>query len=131
MGSPDILLSEASQSASANQTKNTISLHLNNMNFSKMKRNLSSPRIGNNSATLMSEHPRRLSIQENIAKMRRSLSSLKLTTSKSSGEGWDLFGIVIDKDLLENVLINHYEDPSIKVIFFSLLLLFNCIFFRL
>ena len=94
-----------------------------------MKRNLSSPRIGNNSATLMSEHPRRLSIQENIAKMRRSLSSLKLTTSKSSGEGWDLFGIVIDKDLLENVLINHYEDPSIKVIsfpfFFSLIAYFS------
>ena len=95
------------------------------MNFRKMKRNLSSPRIGNNSATTISEQPRRLSVQENIAKLGRSLSSFRLTTSKSSGEGWDLFGIMIDKDILENVLANHYEDPSIKVIFILLLFIFN------
>ena len=85
------------------------------MNSKSFKRHLSSPRFGNSAPAPVTERPRRLSIQENFAQLTKSLSSLRLTPSKSSGEGWDLFGVVIDKEILENILINHYEDPSIKV----------------
>ena len=46
----------------------------------------------------------------------RSLSSLRLTPSKSSGDGWDIFGVTIDKEILETILANHYSDPSLKVV---------------
>ena len=85
------------------------------MNSKSIKRHFSSPRFGNSAPTSVNERPRRLSIQENFAQLTRSLSSLRLTPSKSSGEGWDLFGVVIDKDILENILASHYEDLSIKV----------------
>lgn len=45
----------------------------------------------------------------------RSLSSLRLTPSKSSGDGWDIFGVIIDKEILETILGKHYSDPSLKV----------------
>ena len=47
----------------------------------------------------------------------RSLSSLRLTPgpSKSSGEGWHIFGVVINKEILETILIEHYRDSSLKV----------------
>ena len=85
------------------------------MNLKSIRRHLSSPRFGNSAHIPVTERPRRLSIQENFAKLTKSISLLRLTPSKSSGEGWDLFGVVIDKDTLENILTNHYEDPSIKV----------------
>ena len=87
-----------------------------NMNSQSIKRHFSSPRISD-SLSPVNEHPRRLSIQENLAQFTRSLSTLRLTPSKSSREGWNLFGVVIDKDILENVLVNHYEDLSIKVFY--------------
>lgn len=89
-----------------------------NMNSQSIKRHFSSPRISN-SLSPVNEHPRRSSIQENFAQFTRTLSTLRLTPSKSSGEGWNLFGVVIDKDMLENVLVNHYEDLSIKVFFYK------------
>ena len=85
------------------------------MNLKSIKRHLSFPRFGNSAHVPVTERPRRLSIQENFNQLTKSFSSLHLTPSKSSGEGWDMFGVVIDKDILENILTNHYEDPSIKV----------------
>ena len=47
----------------------------------------------------------------------RSLSSLRLTPgpSKSSGEGWHMLGVVINKEILETILIKHYRDSTLKV----------------
>jgi hypothetical protein len=93
------------------------------MNSKSITRHLSSSKFSNSVQTPVTDRPRRLSIQENFAQLTRSFSSLLLTPNKSSGEGWDLFGIIIDKEVLENILAKHYEDPSIKV-FVSVFLLF-------
>ena len=85
------------------------------MNSRLIKRNQSSPRLENSEDHLVTVRPRRLSIQENFVQLKRSISSLRLTPSKSSGEGWDLYGVIIDKEVIDNILIHHYEDPSIKV----------------
>ena len=45
----------------------------------------------------------------------RSLSSLRLTPSKSSGDGWDIFGVIIDRDILEEMLAKHYSDRTLNV----------------
>ena len=45
----------------------------------------------------------------------RSLSSLRLTPSRSSGDGWDIFGVIIDKETLEQILAEHYGDSALKV----------------
>ena len=87
------------------------------MNSKSIKRHLSSPRFGNSVPQPVTDRPRRLSIQENFHQLTKSFSSLRLTPSKSSGEGWNLFGVIIDKEVLEKILANHYEDPSIKVFF--------------
>ena len=86
------------------------------MNFKNFKRHQSSPRFTyDSSPSGLDISPRRLSIQGNVARLTRSLSSLRLTSSKSSGEGWSLYGVVVDKEVLENILTAHYEDPNLKV----------------
>ena len=99
------------------------------MNSKSIKRHLSSANFSNSVPTAVTDRPRRLSIQENFAQLSRSFSSLRLTPSKSSGEGWDLFGVIIDKEVLENILANHYEDPSIKVFVFVFLQIFFDVIF--
>ena len=47
--------------------------------------------------------------------MSRSLSSLRLTPSRSSGDGWDIQGVIIDKETLEEILTEHYGDSALKV----------------
>ena len=83
-----------------------------NMNEKSITRHLSSPKFGLSTP----QQPRRLSIQENLSQLTKSLSSLRLTPSKSSGEGWNLFGVMVDKEVMEKLLIDHYEDSSVKVI---------------
>ena len=95
-------------------------LHSEIMNTKKMKRHLSSPRFGNSSPTHSTEHPRRMSIQENFAQLTRSLSALRLIPRKDISEGWELFGIALDKDKMENILASHYGDTSLKVKFLFL-----------
>ena len=85
------------------------------MNAKGIKRNLSTPRFGDPSASPSKEGPRRCKSHGNFSQLSRTLSSLLLTPSKSSGEGWNLFGVVIDKEVLETLLSKHYEDTSIKV----------------
>ena len=85
------------------------------MNSKGIKRHLSSPRFGNSLVSPSQDTPRRSSIQENFTHLSKTLSSLRLTPSKSSGEGWNLFGVLIDKEVLEFILSKHYEDTSIKV----------------
>ena len=38
-----------------------------------------------------------------------------MTPSRSSGDGLDISGVIIDKETLEEVLTKHFEDSSLKV----------------
>ena len=109
------MISEARQSPTGSGGDWKIISEILNMNLKSIKRHLSFPRFGNSAHVPVTEQPRRLSIQETFTKLTKSFSSFRLTPSKSSGEGWDLFGVMIDKDILENIRRNHYKDPSIKV----------------
>ena len=79
-----------------------------------MRRHYSAPKFGYElTAGSGPEENRRTS---SVCQLTRSLSSLRLTPSKSSGEGWDIRGVVIDKEILETILSQHYNDPSLKVL---------------
>ena len=84
------------------------------MKQSRLRRHYSSPKFGyllTTSARREEDQGRRTSVSQ----LTRSLSSLRLTPSRSSGEGWDIQGVVIDKEILEEVLSGHYNDPTLKV----------------
>ena len=78
-----------------------------------MRRHYSAPKFGYELTTQTGQEEDRRS--SSVSQLTRSLSSLRLTPSRSSGEGWDIQGVVIDKEILEEVLSGHYNDPTLKV----------------
>ena len=80
-----------------------------------IKRHYSSPKFGYELTTSALPGEEEEGRRTSVSQLTRSLSSLRLTHSKSSGEGWDIRGVVIDKEILENVLSAHYSDPTLKV----------------